>query len=93
MQHRIKKVKRELVKKNEERRLALLQRGNANVSVISCRRKELNHHLNQSYSKFHEIRLASGGWKRNKSHGDHFTINSFSSVSLYHRSNCSVVIS
>ncbi|KAK7080640.1 hypothetical protein SK128_003346 [Halocaridina rubra] len=53
------------------------RKGKINEVVISCKRKEFNHHVGQSYSKFKEIPLASKGWHHKKSVGDHFVINAF----------------
>lgn len=49
--------------------------------VISCKRKEYNHHMGEEYSDFTPQMLASHGWKHKQSPGDHFTINKFASVS------------
>ncbi|XP_033101138.1 probable ATP-dependent RNA helicase DDX28 [Anneissia japonica] len=48
--------------------------------IISAKRKEFNHYMNQKYDKFNPPKLASHGWKHRKSKGDYFTI-------LAHRSN------
>jgi len=50
--------------------------------LISCKRKQFNHHLGQTYSNISVGDLASGGWKNRKHNSDYFTINAFKSVSL-----------
>ncbi|XP_071486450.1 probable ATP-dependent RNA helicase DDX28 [Diadema antillarum] len=42
--------------------------------IITSKRKEFTHYLNQSYDKFSPPKLASQGWKHSKARGDYFTI-------------------
>lgn len=44
------------------------------TEIISSKRKELNHYLNQTYDKFTPPQLASHGWKHSRARGDHFTL-------------------
>lgn len=70
--------KREKLKENKNKRALQIhqsRKGNHNIPIISCRRKELNHYLGQSYNKFAEVPLASNGWLHKKAAGDFFTIN------------------
>jgi len=45
--------------------------------IISTKRTELNHRMAQTYGKFEDLKLVSGGWYHRKSIGDYFTINPF----------------
>ena len=49
--------------------------------VISCKKRQFNHHIGQTYSDFKPQMLASAGWKKRQSKGDYFVINAFRSVS------------
>ncbi|XP_042210547.1 probable ATP-dependent RNA helicase DDX28 [Homarus americanus] len=74
------KLKREKQKRTKIERELLVQRsqrGDQSTPIISCRRKQYNHYLGQSYNKFKEVPLASKGWGHRKSVGDYFTINSY----------------
>ncbi|CAH0393124.1 unnamed protein product [Bemisia tabaci] len=42
--------------------------------IIKCKRAELNHYRNQKYEDLTKIPLASKGWRRTASKGDHFSI-------------------
>nr|XP_054758557.1 probable ATP-dependent RNA helicase DDX28 [Lytechinus pictus] len=44
------------------------------TEIISSKRKEYNHYLNQTYQKLSPPKLASQGWKSSKSRGDYFNI-------------------
>jgi len=48
--------------------------------LISCKRKQFNHHIGQTYSNISIEDLASGSWKGRKSKSDYFTINAFKPV-------------
>lgn len=72
------KLKREKIKvKRKERELIVdkSRRGDQSTPIISCKRKEYNHYLGQTYDKFAVVPLASKGWGHRKSSGDYFTIN------------------
>ncbi|XP_071962338.1 probable ATP-dependent RNA helicase DDX28 [Antedon mediterranea] len=51
--------------------------------IISAKRKEFNHYMNQKYDKFAQPKLASHGWKHKKSKGDYFTILAYKSNPSY----------
>ncbi|KAK4306468.1 hypothetical protein Pmani_021709 [Petrolisthes manimaculis] len=74
-----KQLERLKFKVKKAERMQLVQnsrKGDCTVPVISCKRKEYNHYLGQSYNKFTEVPLASKGWQHLKAVGDYFTINS-----------------
>jgi len=50
--------------------------------LISCKRRQFNHHLGQTYSDISVKDLASGNWRNRKHNMEYVTINSFKSVSL-----------
>jgi DEAD-box ATP-dependent RNA helicase 39 len=69
-------------KKNQEKRLIEKQRkiaarGTQNLLISSKHKPQLNHHLNQTYSKRHEVILASHGWKKPKHKNDIITFHPF----------------
>ncbi|KAG1681949.1 putative ATP-dependent RNA helicase DDX28 [Nymphon striatum] len=79
MQRNIKKVKQKLRKESEFSQSRNFQQGDRKIPLISCKNTKLNFLLNQTYSKFSEVPLASKGWLKGKAVGDYFTINSFKS--------------
>ena len=69
----------------EKKKIIMAQRDHQDKKrgalVISCKKRQFNHHLGQTYSEFKPQMLASAGWKKRKSKGDYFVINAFRSVS------------
>lgn len=71
LQHKMRQLRRKL---QEEDRAALQRRsrlGNVRRPVVSCRRPQFNWNWGQTTP---DQPLASAGWARAKSHGDHFTV-------------------
>lgn len=71
LQHKMRQLRRKLL---EEDRAAVQRRsrqGNARRPVVSCRRPQFNWNWGQTTP---DQPLASAGWARARSHGDHFTV-------------------
>lgn len=71
LQHKMRQLRRKLL---EEDRAAVQRRsrqGNARRPVVSCRRPQFNWNWGQTTA---DQPLASAGWARARSHGDHFTV-------------------
>ncbi|XP_063603489.1 probable ATP-dependent RNA helicase DDX28 [Penaeus indicus] len=78
--HMAEKMSRAKLKQKKIDRQQFLQKsreGNRSVPIINCKRKQFNHYLGQSYSKFEEVPLASKGWQHRKSAGDYFIIHGY----------------
>ncbi|XP_027225026.2 probable ATP-dependent RNA helicase DDX28 [Penaeus vannamei] len=77
MAEKMRKAKLQQRKMERQQFLRKSQEGNRSIPIINCKRKQLNHYLGQSYSKFEEVPLASKGWQNRKAAGDYFTIHGY----------------
>ncbi|XP_040184719.1 probable ATP-dependent RNA helicase DDX28 [Rana temporaria] len=59
----------------EKRQIRPVAAARAGTPLISTRRRELNQAFTETYSRWEQPSLVSGGWKHRKSRGDYFTIN------------------
>ncbi|KAK8774573.1 putative ATP-dependent RNA helicase Dbp21E2 [Amblyomma americanum] len=77
LQHKLRKLRAKLIEKDlaEVQRLSRL--GSVGRPVVSCRRPERNWNWGQTTVG---QPLASAGWARSRSHGDHFTVHRLANV-------------
>jgi len=77
---KIKKIRKKDEEKQAQLHLKASRRGQSDIAVISCKRKDFNHYYSQTYGKFEALPLASKGWFNKRSSGDYFVINSYGSL-------------
>lgn len=77
LQHKMRKLRAKLIEKDRAEVQRLSRLGSVGRPVVSCRRPERNWNWGQTTVG---LPLASAGWARARSHGDHFTVHRLANV-------------